>query len=202
MNNSTHFHNKKKSAYMITHILAKVFFEGPDFHKIVLVVFWMFQPISPPWCYGIFKPSTVLFDFKCISLSIEGGKRETEIFLFVITGFSILTAVLYSMTVWSQSPSLISSLKCISAFFNFIFLCVCDGRLGRRKRLSFFVLMVQKQKRTKEKEVVIQLLASGNCQLSLFFMANIRRQISETFYSQGNFSFCQKSGAFNISKTF
>ena len=127
MNNSTHFHNKKKSAYMITHILAKVFFEGPDFHKIVLVVFWMFQPISPPWCYGIFKPSTVLFDFKCISLSIEGGKRETEIFLFVITGFSILTAVLYSMTVWSQSPSLISSLKCFSAFFRFnSFLFVMD----------------------------------------------------------------------------
>ena len=119
MNNSTHFHNKKKSAYMITHILAKVFFEGPDFHKIVLVVFWMFQPISPPWCYGIFKPSTVLFDFKCISLSIEGGKRKTaETYLSLSHhGFSNLTAVLYSMTVWSQSPSLISSLKCFSASF-------------------------------------------------------------------------------------
>lgn len=38
MNNSTHFLNKK-NLLMITHILAKMFFEDPDFHKIVLIVY-------------------------------------------------------------------------------------------------------------------------------------------------------------------
>ena len=122
MNNSTHFHNKKICLWLHS-FWQKCYFEDPDFHKVVLIVeCWiMFQPIlSPPWCYGIyFKPSTVLFDFKCISLSIEGGKRKTaEMYLSLSHhGFSNLTAVLYSMTVWSQSPSLISSLKCFSASF-------------------------------------------------------------------------------------
>jgi len=139
MNNSTHFLNKK-NLLMITHILAKMFLRIQIFTRSCWLYIWMFQPISPPWCYGIFKPSTVLFDFNILSVSVLALREERERQRHLSLshhGFSILTAVLYSMTVWSQSPSLISSLKCFSAFFRFYsFLFVMDD--WEMEKIEFF----------------------------------------------------------------